>query len=754
MAMLLETKKYQATLTNAGRAGWSVIFRHPVVVNPATGQPPLRIKRGLGTQLEEEAKSMANELNALLADPSYWSLAARSAAGSRFSDKAVKIFFDPMEPEELDYPAMREKYIRLPTDEDGYKRVLIIGTTGAGKTTMLRQIIGTNPQSERFPSVSTSRCTIADTEIVISEGLYKSVVTFSPQEEIREAADECLAAAILAAYRKSPDDEIIRKLLNHVDLRFRFSYVLGTGVRAEDDERGDVADENSSATQEGADEFTAANLEGTNEVIARLVQQVKRIAEKHGDSLRRDLVRTEVDQRVADELFEEELDKLLREDEEFQEAGDQMMQEIRQRFQMLDSQCIETTRQDWPIVWHWQTDDRRAFLKQIALFSGNHYKLFGQLLTPLVNGIRVSGPFVPQWRGDSPKLVLIDGEGLGHSPETSSSIPSSVIQRFDTVDAIVLVDNAQQPMQAAPVAALRAVLSSGNVGKLVFAFTHFDQIQAPNFQTLKDRENHVRGTVENAIRFIGNQLGPRAERDLRQRIETACFYLERMNEWLDLTKKVGNRAAQALNKLVDVIFSMGKRVAPTEASPVYDRLNLAMAVRDAVATFHEDWRGLLGLANTPRTEKVHWAKVKALNRRLAEGWAEEYDGLAPVGSLWKELREQVYRLINSPIEWRGPRLTDEETREVLNRFANEVSERLGILVRQRIRFERVQKWQTAYSFSGLGSTFSRARFISSDIYMTAAPIPDATPSPDGNSFLREVIRAVEDAASTCKATLH
>ena len=754
MPIISESKKYQATLTNSGRVGWSVIFRHPVAVNPATGQPPLRIKRGLGTQLEGEAESMACELNVLLGDTSYWNLAARSIAGSRFNDKVVKIFFDPMEPEELDYPAMREKHIHMPTsDEDGYKRVLIIGTTGAGKTTLVRQIIGTNPQSERFPSVSASRCTIADTEIILSEGPYKSVVTFSSQEEIREAVDECITAAILAAYRKSSDDEVMRKLLNHVDQRFRFSYILGTGIKAEDDEEDEEEDEYLSTTEGGIDGTALVNFDDSNEIITRLLQQIKHISEKHGDSLRRDLVKTEVDQRVADELFEEELDKLLREDEEFQEAGDQMMQEIRRRFEMLDSECIETTRQDWPIVWHWQTNDRKAFLKQITLFSGNYYKLFGQLLTPLVNGIRIEGPFVPQWREDSPKLVLIDGEGLGHSAETSSSIPSSVIQRFDTVDAILLVDNAQQPMQAAPVAALRAVLSSGNINKLIFAFTHFDQIQASNFQTLKDRENHVRGTAENAIGYIGNQLGPQAERDLRHRIETACFYLEKMNEWLDLSKKVGKRADEALNRLVDVIFSMGKRLEPITASPVYDRLNLAMAVRDAAATFHENWRGLLGLANTPGTEKVHWAKVKALNRRLAEGWAEEYEGLAPVGSLWKELREQIYRLINSPIEWRGPQLSEEDTREVLSRFTNEVSERLGVLVRRRIRFERVQKWQSAYGLSGPGSTFSRARSISSEIYMTAAPIPDATPSPDGNSFLREVILAVEEAAVACEVTL-
>ena len=41
----------------------------------------------------------------------------------------------------------------------------------------------------------------------------------------------------------------------------------------------------------------------------------------------------------------------------------------------------------------------------------------------------------------------------------------------------------------------------------------------------------------------------------------------------------------------------------------------------------------------------------------------------------------------------------------------------------------------------------RARIIAKEIYDKAAPVPDLTPSPDQNKFLREVLALVE---ATCK----
>jgi ACT-domain-containing protein, predicted allosteric regulator of homoserine dehydrogenase len=95
-------------------------------------------------------------------------------------------------------------------------------------------------------------------------------------------------------------------------------------------------------------------------------------------------------------------------------------------------------------------------------FSSNQARDFGRLLTPLVNGIRVSGPFKPYWAESGARLVLIDGEGLGHTPNSVATLSTNVRKRLDEVDAILLVDNAQQPMQAAPVSAMKTIAATGN----------------------------------------------------------------------------------------------------------------------------------------------------------------------------------------------------------------------------------------------------------------------------------------------------
>lgn len=68
------------------------------------------------------------------------------------------------------------------------------------------------------------------------------------------------------------------------------------------------------------------------------------------------------------------------------------------------------------------------------------------------------GPFRPLLKDlqVADKLVLLDGQGFGHTAESVSSVSTRVTKRFADVDLILLVDSAQQPMQAAPLALLRA----------------------------------------------------------------------------------------------------------------------------------------------------------------------------------------------------------------------------------------------------------------------------------------------------------
>jgi len=80
------------------------------------------------------------------------------------------------------------------------------------------------------------------------------------------------------------------------------------------------------------------------------------------------------------------------------------------------------------------------------------------------------------------------------------------------VAAVLLVDNAARPMQAAPVAARKGIAVSGNASKLHVIFTHFDQVKGDNLPGFSDREQHVLASVENVLKSIGDELGPAAER--------------------------------------------------------------------------------------------------------------------------------------------------------------------------------------------------------------------------------------------------
>lgn len=741
---------YKASLSKSqGREGWSIIFRHPVRRDEATGKTGKRVRRGLGTRDETEAARLVNRMNQMLADQAYWDIAARPAAEQRFDPRIVEIFYYQIVPEEADFSAVRESFIPLPSSQDSdYRRVLLLGTTGAGKTTLVRQLIGTDPVRERFPSVSTAKTTVADTELVLCEGSYRAIVTFVSRDEVREYLEECISAAVLAAYRQADDAEIVRRLLTHVNQRFRFNYVLGNGPVFNPD---DLDDEDEEEIEEDGEEVVSPaelgeiDLHTTNELLKSAVSQLREIARRHGESLRAELDASEdSEEQIIDELFEEELDNLLREDEAFHIVADQLMDEIEQRFDMLDVGTVRRTRQGWPLSWWWEANDRETFIKEVLRFSSNFAPLFGRLLTPLVNGIRVAGPFAPAWSSARlPELVLLDGEGLGHAPESSASVSTKIVGRINDVDAVLLVDNATQPMQAASVAAMKAIVSSGNVAKLLLCFTHFDAVEGDNLPSASAKEEHVLASAENVLTGIGEEFGPSVERALRRRLWEGRFFVGGIQQRLKPTKK---RTISQMSSLLDAIDKIVERPELVASRPIYDKVNLVLAVKAAAENFHDAWLPRLGLKVKAGVPKEHWTRVKALTRRLATGWQDEYDTLKPVAELYKQLQDRIYSQIQKPLDWEGSEAGEEEQQQVFNAFADEVSSRLLVLATQRLRTDHVREWQEAYNLHGRGSTFVRAEIIARQVYEKAAPVPEIVPSRDRNKFLHEVIEVVQQAA--------
>ena len=612
MVAVMESN-YRASKTRSGRPGWSVTFRHPLR-SDSRGKHGLRVRRGLGTTDTDEADRLVDQLNEMLGDLGWWSLDKRSEAERQFSSAVVSAFFDGMEVGRMDFAELRESHIPLPTADDGYSRVMLVGTTGAGKTTLLRNLIGSDHTRDRFPSTSTGRTTTADIEIITADGPFEAAITFMREHEIRIHVSECLEAACLSHIEDSEDKDIANKLLLHREQRFRLSYTLGAwNVEAPLSEQNFEFDFEEAADElpEG-DRVTVDESNGNSQRLREYVSRVKELAEEVNDMTTTDFgPLADVDRAEDREAWLQLFSEILINNELFDKLLQDVMDDIKRRFDLVEEgEFRRNTPASWPTLWCYEGDDRDIFLKQVRWFSSNHREQFGRLLTPLVNGVRVKGPFYPDFDlGRTTRLVLIDGQGLGHTAKSVSSISTHITRQFSEVDVVLLVDDAQQPMQAAPLELLRAIGDSGYSDKLVLAFTHFDQVSGPNLRSFGDKRDHVMGTVADVAGSLRESLGDSVARILERQIGHNAFFLGGLNL---ATSRIPTGFTNQMRELLNRIESALTLDEPVLVIPRYNVAGLDMAIRDAVDSFLDTWHGLLGIRYSSRFPKEHWTRVKGV----------------------------------------------------------------------------------------------------------------------------------------------
>lgn len=737
----MSDNKSKATLSSeAGRSGYCVIFFHPVRKNPEGA--PLRRRRGLGTRDEAEARQRVDQMNEILSDPSFWSPQAKARAEAMFHPKIVSAFYDDLLPEARDPWALREEVIPMPGREDGYARARMVGTTGGGKTTVSRQVLGTDPKTERFPSTSTAKTTVCDIEAILGPGPYRAVVTFYSEDYVRLHIEECvLGAAAATVFEGAGPGGCAAKLLEHSEQRFRLSYIIGDMGAGDDGELSDEAEpaEENSETAEVSPEERAAMAQRVEAFVARIQEMGAACAKSLESDLGVNLRRTDGDDESA---FQELFEVKLRQGDEFHTLVDEILEAVKERFELLDEAGFRREK-DWPLLWHFESADRGEFIRTVNRFASNYAPNFGRLLTPLVQGMRVRGPFRPDWHQDGElKLVIMDGEGFGHTPESSSSISTTITERFKDADAIILVDNAEQPMQAAPQALLRTLASSGQEGKLIVAFTHMDEVKGDNLPNIKARKLHVQRSLDGAIGKVGEVLGGSAENALRRAAAERTFFLSRIDEPI----KEGNKLTLSeLRRMVAVVQDSIKPKPPTYVRPVYDVTNLILGIPMAVATFREPWRARLGFPSQSKISAVHWARIKALARRFAALGQMEYSDLMPVADMIGALRERLAVVLGSPLAWEPEGASEEMKRQVVNEILDKVAAKLAELGKMRLFDDRIKDWVKAYyDHSGPGSTRGRARDIDG-IYDSAAPTPTDKADENASKFVAAIRAIVKEA---------
>lgn len=738
---------YTATKTRSGRPGWSVTFSHPCR-SDARGKFGLKVRRGLGTSDDTKADRLVSQLNELLADQSWWSLDRRRDAECQFDGIVVKAFFDNMEVGKIQPKERRDEMIPLPTHDDGYARVMLVGTTGAGKTTLLRQLVGSDHNRDRFPSISTAKTTTADIEIVTGKDRpFKAAITFMSEHEVRCAVEECLEEACVSVIKEQNVDGVARALLEHPEQRFRLSYPLGSWQqKSPNHEIGDLFDDEESEEDILPEEevVPALELAKNSERLSEYIDRVRKVAIEVQDSIVPSMGRYhQIENATRRQEWIERFTDELYETQTFSRISLDIMDSVKDRFDLILEGIFEPAKADWPTLWYYENSDRSAFLKQVRWFTGNHHQQFGRLLTPFVDGIRVCGPFQSKLDGGvDRRLVLLDGEGLGHSAKEATSVSTKVTERFRDVNMILLVDNAQSPMQAAPLELLRSVGSSGHGHKIGVAFTHFDQVRGDNLRTGTQKVNHVDASIGNALSSIRESLGAPVTEILKKQLDNRKFYLGRLDRSAD---EIGNSFVGQIRNLLDTMQQSSEPSEPVKTAPNYSVRRLELALRDAADGFKQPWSGRLGLSYHQGIPKEHWGRIKALCRRIANGWENEYSGLRPVADLVRHLQGNISLWLDYPDGWTREPENEDEKKAAIDKVRQQVFTNIHRLADSRLIGSHPAEWRTAFSgFSGKGSSVGRAKEMSL-IYESAAPSIGSVMDLSAQEFLDQVLKIVRDA---------
>lgn len=250
---------------------------------------------------------------------------------------------------------------------------------------------------------------------------------------------------------------------------------------------------------------------------------------------------------------------------------------------------LEKRQASWPVIHRVaDTPDKAEFFRRLRPFYQNNRKLFGALVTPLVQGIRVRGRFAPPlWAATKPATwVLLDGQGVGHeqggTTKFNRTVPPELAKKFSGADLICLVDRAVPAMTGDAPILLENLIVRGHQDRLALIFTHFEDVAAPDLDWAGRKAKVLEG-LSNAIQAIASL--PKGQRVLLERTaESKAYFLAR----LDLPE-VKLKSTQAEMKRLCKQFrrSAGETEIP-KFLPLNNEYQIANVLRREIEAYRQD----------------------------------------------------------------------------------------------------------------------------------------------------------------------
>lgn len=540
-------------------------------------------------------------------------------------------------------------------------KIYFLGDTGAGKTTIIRKILGTD--SLNFPTTRQTRTTVAITEYVLSSGLpFMGSFIIKPENEIRGLINEILQDALSKIYKEKNSKKHITEKgrLKYIkqtkDQRFRLYYLL-----SEDEQR---------------------------EIITNLEKVIPLVEEKI-ELLKTDFPEDHDQQEIFIELAVEDLSKNALVDNE-----NVIFSLIKQKVKnACDGYDLTTGTGSYQIT----ADDAQSLITECKSILSSEIKS----ISPVIEYARIQGNILTSWLSElETEIVIIDGEGIGHNTKETGKLDSRHYDYFYNSHSIVLVEESKKPFIAGGKSALKKISDRGYSDKLLLVFSKLDEVIPYDVEniTRDDQIEEVNYSFENVISSL-EEDGV----DIRLN-ENSIFYLSNVDadETTEITQE-------------EIISTVKKSIALMSSTydfsePVYDFEMLSAFLLEAAKEFSKQYSSLL--------DQQHWQTIKAFNRRMSWG-SYGFRMFTPVSDIEDTLTGKLQNFLSNPKEW-NENVTDKVKTDSINKIKRELNQLLLKYAYQTIVKQPVDEWETAISYSGAGSTNTR-KYKITGIFDSAIP---------------------------------
>lgn len=525
-------------------------------------------------------------------------------------------------------------------------KLYLLGDTGAGKTTIVRRILGT--EEFKFPSVQQKRTTVAVTEYVLSRELpYQATYLFKTEAQVRDLVEEILEIATenaYASYRNGTlsSTTIAEDLEETADERFRLRYIL-----------------------------PAEQLE---ELAGELMQFIPTL-DQAVQTLSKELQSKEEEIGIIVDLALEQHKTVL----------DNLNSKI---LRLVESRVSEVC--DGKSVFsgfdHFQhsSDDLESFVAKAKLLLSSAKNS----ISPVVEYARLQGNLLASWLPKNAELVLIDGEGIGHDTREASRLSARHLDYFHFADSIGLVEECKKPFASGGKSAIEGIVRNGYSEKFNLIFAKLDEVDVGEGEG-SDRGDRIRAVkrglanVKNALREDGADIDFIAER---------LFYTSNMN-----AGQIDQASIGEINRLLLLIKRRSDQIKPQFVRPFYDYEMLSSYVSKSSGSFAAKWNTMLNAK--------HWQTVKAFNRRMC--WKDdEFRDMKPISDFHAEVTKELDYFISHPISWEYSTTPSMQKSSIAN-VKQEFSKQLLAFARLTILGKFEESWEGAMALSGWGSTATR-----------------------------------------------